>query len=600
MSGLVLLVFAGVGCSMVAQPTALPTATAARLPTSAPLPTALPPTSAPIPTATPPASTQTPKRISFAPGGTWASVQSNLAQNGMERWVIRIFGGQTLTLNAVPTDGKVMLIVSGADGNVLQSDRAGVPNFTGKMPSTQDYYIDVRAWGDTAPAYTLLVSIPPLPTPDPRLQATRISFQPGGTSATVQGTLAADASDRYVLRAQAGQIMSALALTSQGKVDLSIYGADGTVLIPDQAQAASATGNLPSTQDYFIQVNAVGNTPAAYTLMVTIPPLDVQTNRITFPAGGTTTTVQGELAPNTTDRYVLRALAGQTMTVKIVSTKDQVILRVWATDGQMLVPDQANATNWTGRLPGNEDYIIDAWSIASANIGYTLQVTVPPLSPTVVPDEPRRITFPPGGTTATVQGTTATPGQDRFVIRALAGQTMSVNISSTQGPAILLVYGADGDVLLSDHAGAASWSGTLRTTQDYFIDTRSVGDAAVPFTLTVTIPPLGQAPTPTSKRISFAPGGTTVTLQGALAPNGLDRYVLRALGGQTLTVNLTPSIENVTMQISGADGSVLVSGGAKATTWSGVLPSTQDYFITVLSNAAAPASYSLQVTIPPL
>lgn len=118
----------------------------------------------------------------------------------------------------------------------------------------------------------------------------------------------------------------------------------------------------------------------------------------------------------------------------------------------------------------------------------------PPTSPpTAVPQgntsTRRRIQFQPGGTTATVQGKTATPGEDRFAVRALAGQTMSVSVTSSQGPVILIIYGADGNVLISDHAGTSTWSGALPTTQDYYIDTRSIGSDVVPFSLQVTIPP---------------------------------------------------------------------------------------------------------------
>lgn len=66
---------------------------------------------------------------------------------------------------------------------------------------------------------------------------------------------------------------------------------------------------------------------------------------------------------------------------------------------------------------------------------------------------------------------------------------MTVQVSSAQANVIVIIYGADGNVLISDHAGATNWTGQLPTTQDYIIDTRSVGDAVVNFTLTVTIPP---------------------------------------------------------------------------------------------------------------
>jgi hypothetical protein len=312
-------------------------------------------------------------------------------------------------------------------------------------------------------------------------------------------------------------------------------------------------------------------------------------------------TLQGSLAPNGIDRYVLRALAGQTMTLNFAPSAGNVTIQVSGADGSVLVSGGAKVTTWSGQLPATQDYYLAVLSNAAATATYTLQVTIPPLGATAVPDDPRRITFPPGGTTATLQGATATPGQDRFVIRALAGQTMSVNIASTQGPAIVIIYGADGDVLISDHAGATSWSGKLQTTQDYFIDTRSVGSAAVPFTLTVTIPPLGaEAPTPTPRRISFPAGGTTATVQSTLAVNGMDRWVLRALAGQTMTVNTATTQGQVILIIWGVqDGNVLISDHAGATSWMGQLPTTEDYYIDVRSVGTAAANYTLQVTIPP-
>ena len=105
--------------------------------------------------------TPTPKRISFAVGGTSATMQGALPKNGMDRWVIRVQAGQTMTAKAIAQNGNVMLIVFGVDGDVYQTDHVGSPDFSAQMRTTQDYYIDVRAWGDTAPSYTLQITIPP-------------------------------------------------------------------------------------------------------------------------------------------------------------------------------------------------------------------------------------------------------------------------------------------------------------------------------------------------------------------------------------------------------------------------------------------------------
>lgn len=86
---------------------------------------------------------------------------------------------------------------------------------------------------------------------------------------------------------------------------------------------------------------------------------------------------------------------------------------------------------------------------------------------------------------------------------------------------------------------------------------------------------------PSVRRIQFTPGSSSATLWGSMSPSGMDRYVLTALAGQTMTVEVIPTSGQPLLSISGANGEVLKSAGAGSPSWSGVLPLTQDYFITV-------------------
>jgi hypothetical protein len=110
-------------------------------------------------------------------------------------------------------------------------------------------------------------------------------------------------------------------------------------------------------------------------------------------------------------------------------------------------------------------------------------------------------------------------------------------------------------------------------------------------------PPPPPAPTePLATRIQFAAGATSALVNGNVAADGIARYVLKAGAGQLLELDLAAPENAVRMQVSGADGDVLMSGAAKATGYRGVLRSTQDYYIAVIGNTAAP--YSLFVRIP--
>ncbi len=340
-------------------------------------------------------------------------------------------------------------------------------------------------------------------------------------------------------------------------------------------------------------------TVQAPTASVPTAPLAPSANvkRITFAPGATSASVQGSLGPNGIDQYVLRALAEQTLLVTL-SSSSQVLLSVNGANGDVYKSSGAGGSSWSGTLRTTQDYILTINTPTGAPAAYTLLVAAPPLTPSTPTgqDVPQRIQFASGAVSATVSGSTATPGRDRFVLRAQAGQTLTASVTPS-GSVILIIYGADGNVMISDHAGASTWSGTLPTTQDYFIDTRSVGSAVVPFNLTVTIPPAAP-PAPVAKRITFPAGGITATVQGTTV-NGLDRWVVKALGGQAMTVTVAAPPGQAALVIFGADGTVLISDHAGAVQWTGTLPSTQDYNIDIKSIGASALNYSLTVTIPP-
>lgn len=104
--------------------------------------------------------------------------------------------------------------------------------------------------------------------------------------------------------------------------------------------------------------------------------------------------------------------------------------------------------------------------------------------------EAERIRFAAGATTAEASGSLEASGSRLYVIEALRGQLMQVDLTFTQGAAILAVWGEDGAVLMSDHAESPSFRGILPATQDYFIQVKGSPDGPVKYRMAVTIPPL--------------------------------------------------------------------------------------------------------------
>ncbi len=126
--------------------------------------------------------------------------------------------------------------------------------------------------------------VPPTPTGVP--PAIRIQFAAGGTSAVVNGNLAAGQTLYYVLKASATQTMNVKVSSPNADVFLGVSGADGTVLLASQTQNTTFSGALPGSQDYFLSLAASG-AATRYTLSVEIPPLPVGPTPNVTPVPGT-------------------------------------------------------------------------------------------------------------------------------------------------------------------------------------------------------------------------------------------------------------------------------------------------------------------------
>jgi hypothetical protein len=284
------------------------------------------------------------------------------------------------------------------------------------------------------------------------------------------------------------------------------------------------------------------------------------------------------------------------MMVIVKSPDNSVFLEIYGvSDGQPLLRSQMQQTSWQVILLTTQDYSIKAVSMGGATT-YALQVIIPPLPtdvetpPAATPPPPQvqRIEFAAGATSAVAQGNLAAEGVEEYLLQALAGQWMMAMVSSPDNSVVLEIWGtSDGQVLVRSHMRQTFWQGPLPTTQDYGVKAVSTA-GATSYTLQVIIP----------ERIQFAPGAISATDQGNLGPRETHEYLLRALQGQTMTVSIVSPSNLVLLEIYGIDdGQPLVRVPMGQTTWTGVLPNTQDYDIKAVSVTDAATTYTITFTV---
>ena len=182
--------------------------------------------------------------------------------------------------------------------------------------------------------------------------------------------------------------------------------------------------------------------------------------RIKFPAGGIAATVTGTVSFPNRFCYVAGARAGQQMTVQITSAGQAANFLITSPDGQPLKRLENEDRTWTGTLPMTGDYLICV-ATASGTTSYNLTLAIP-----TVPSPPAaiRIQFPPGGTSASVNGTVGNSSRQCYVLAARAGQMMTIQVSSPANLVNFSLVAPDGSPMKRIDVGVPYYSVRLPLT----------------------------------------------------------------------------------------------------------------------------------------
>ena len=230
----------------------------------APATTAVPDTATPAPGPTqPPPPTDTvpptpmPDELAFT--RTSFTVQGHLRANEIRDFPLSGREGQLVMLRLGADNPEAFLTIYAVGGaQPLAPVAPGSVQWYGLLPATQSYIIKAGSPGD-ASNFQLVVTLP---------QAIR--FDPGATSATIEGQINSGETVDYVLRAFQGQTMEVKASSPKGDVLLAIYAlmSDEPLIGPVPA-VMEWKDKLPADGDYLLKIIAGG--PATdYVLDVTI------------------------------------------------------------------------------------------------------------------------------------------------------------------------------------------------------------------------------------------------------------------------------------------------------------------------------------------
>jgi len=219
--------------------------------------------------------------------------------------------------------------------------------------------------------------------------------------------------------------------------------------------------------------------------------------------------------------------------------------------------------------------------LSTATSGVPSPTPLPSLATTPVPD---KLVFAAGATAGVATGNLK-PGQIKsFTFNASQSQPLILILNSVNNDLYLGVLNPDGSTLLDP---AKKWSRLqwlLPKSGVYTIQVTG-GDTAEDYSLTVKI----------AAAINFASGSDTANLTGTTVNGLVVSYYANCTTGQTMTAGLNVPATTAYLDVFGIAYGPLLSASAKASTWSGTLPDTEDYIVEVIPTNGVEVGYQLSV-----
>ena len=200
-----------------------------------------------------------------------------------------------------------------------------------------------------------------------------------------------------------------------------------------------------------------------------------------------------------------------------------------------------------------------------------------------------RVRFARGTTSGLLNDSLRAGGERAYLLGALQGQVMlahAIAWSGAGGGTTVRVFRPDGGELTAPGGAGPLWTGRLPLSGDYVVRVRAAGQPAS-YTLAVQIP----------RRVVVDRENPSTSFAGVAPSRAPVDYLIKGERGRTLDVELRSEDADTHLHIYGLDdGAQLAPLADRRRRFSGPLPSTQDYVISVVP-AGEGARYELMVTM---
>ena len=299
--------------------------------------------------------------VNFASGTSSITLNGATLKGYVVSYALSANAGQTMTATLnVPSTTAYIDIFGIASGSLLSST-AKSSTWTGILPQTDVYVIEVIPTNGQVVNYGLAVSIGPT--------AGAIVMETGTTAAEVKGTIQSGQVMTYTLQAGQSQPMILIMNSPNNDVTLGVFEPNGNMLLNPANKWTRWQAVLPETEQYKIQVIG-GATAENYTLTAKVPQL------VNFASGSSSISLNGSTVNGYVFSYAISAKANQTMTVTLSLPTNIAYIDIFGIASGTILSPSAKVNIWTGVLSQAQDYVIEVIPNNGQVVNYSLTVSV--------------------------------------------------------------------------------------------------------------------------------------------------------------------------------------------------------------------------------
>ncbi len=318
---------------------------------------------------------KTPQPVNLASDANSVTLAGKTLNGILYSYALSLSAGQTVSVNLSAPSGEAGIDIYGLSTGTILSATAAASTWTGVLPQTQVYVVEVFPTHSQEVDYSLSLSVggaaaSTSATAAPSGTGGNISFLPGMTAAVLQGTIQAGQIMTYTVQAGKAQPLILLVQSPDTDVTLGVLMPDGGRLFDPANKWSYVQWQLPKTGLYTIQVIG-GKTSEKYTLTVKLPKL------VYFAGEPRSVTLKGNTFPGLVVSYAFRLGAGSHLTVNLDTPSGLALITIFGVETGSLVKFTDSTNSFSGNLPATDEYVIEVAPYHGASTTYTLTVSIP-------------------------------------------------------------------------------------------------------------------------------------------------------------------------------------------------------------------------------